>query len=493
MFALGFNSRLYRLYDPPLDFHPMRQFHSALVARRYYYNYLDSVPEWKKKVAAINSEREPVLEPPIMEHLASFGYLLAGGEYLWVPRLLSSIFWMIGGFFIYLTAQKIISTDAAIVSTAYYLFLPFGIFASRSLQPDPMMIMMLTVSIFAIVSYYDNPGLKYLLIAAFSSASCFFIKPVCIFMIFSAFISIAINRRGIWKSLFHKEFLIFASVSLLPALIYNVYGIFIAKFLKGQTEWSFIPGLIFSPFFRNGWAAELDSVFGYLAVILAIAGTLMFRKGMPSALMRGLWIGYIIFGLAFNYHIASHSHYQLQLIPVIALCFGALAHPILGRLADREGIIWRLQIPVAAVAIMGFMFSRQTTLAKLSNPHLENFVNVARAIGKDVNHSTSTIFLTFAYGEPLEYYGELSGTFWPGAIDFQAMKMKGISTLSAEERFRQDYLKDKPEYFIVTDRDEFGSQPDLRTFLSQNFPVLAKNEAYLIFDLRKQSTKPQPQ
>ena len=34
--AAGLAIRLYDLTDPPLDFHPARQFHSAIIARGYF-------------------------------------------------------------------------------------------------------------------------------------------------------------------------------------------------------------------------------------------------------------------------------------------------------------------------------------------------------------------------------------------------------------------------------------------------------------------------
>jgi hypothetical protein len=46
----------------------------------------------------------------------------------------------------------------------------------------------------------------------------------------------------------------------------------------------------------------------------------------------------------------------------------------------------------------------------------------------------------------------------------------------------QDY---SPEYFIVTDMDEYRGQPELDDFLNKNFPVLEPANRYVIFDLRK--------
>ena len=49
------------------------------------------------------------------------------------------------------------------------------------------------------------------------------------------------------------------------------------------------------------------------------------------------------------------------------------------------------------------------------------------------------------------------------------------------------YIKYTPDFFIITELREFEEQPDLRDFLSTNFPVIARTEDYIIFDMRKMS------
>ena len=50
------------------------------------------------------------------------------------------------------------------------------------------------------------------------------------------------------------------------------------------------------------------------------------------------------------------------------------------------------------------------------------------------------------------------------------------------------YIKYTPDYFIITDFDEYNKQMDLKDFLTSNFPTLAQTNEYLIYDLRKMSS-----
>ena len=60
---------------------------------------------------------------------------------------------------------------------------------------------------------------------------------------------------------------------------------------------------------------------------------------------------------------------------------------------------------------------------------------------------------------------------------------------STEERFKRfSGIQNGSEFFIVSDFREFELQPDLKQFLTKNFPVLTQNRSYVIFDLRKKLT-----
>src|SRR4030095_718607 len=79
LFILAFGIRIYHINEPPLDFHATRQYRYFLDARRYYYEILPSVPDWKKQVAQISKQTEGTLEPTIMPWVVSRIYSIIGG------------------------------------------------------------------------------------------------------------------------------------------------------------------------------------------------------------------------------------------------------------------------------------------------------------------------------------------------------------------------------------------------------------------------------
>lgn len=486
LFITAFGIRLYRINEPPLDFVISRQYRSALIARAYYLNSVESIPQWRKQVANINKQIEGIMEPPLMELVASSAYRILGGEHLWIPRLLSSIFWLIGSAFLYLLAKEVVNMDAAVFSTAFYLLLPFGISASRSFQPDPLMVTMMLFSIFTIFRYHNQPSIRGFAIAASISALAFFIKPFSLFPILGTFVLLSICRLGIWKSVSSWDLLIFVVLTPLATIFFYAYSIFVEGHLQGQIRGSFIPELLFNPFFYTGWLNQIKSVVGYTAFIGAGLGVLMFRGGLPKALLVGQWVGYFLFGLTFTWQIHTHHYYHLQLIPIVALSLGPIVALIMNRL-NQVCKRWPLRVVVLCILGVAVLLSIRETRERLNRGDQE-YVKMAEEIGEEVKHSTKTVLLDSCLGYPLRYHGEFAGVFWPISADFRTYEneeLRGQRELSAEEQFNTLYSEYSPEYFIITDFREFEKQVDLKDFLVRKYRMAAKKDNYLIFDLRK--------
>jgi hypothetical protein len=83
VFTAAMVVRLYHVTDPLLEFHVARQYRSAVIARGLYLPYDTSMPGWAREIAVLNAD-QGALEPPIVEHLAVYGYRLARGEHLWI-------------------------------------------------------------------------------------------------------------------------------------------------------------------------------------------------------------------------------------------------------------------------------------------------------------------------------------------------------------------------------------------------------------------------
>ena len=483
LFITAFGVRLYHSNEPPLGFHATRQYRSLIIARGYYFDSSTAIPESKKQVARINKERQGILEPPLMETLVAIGYRLIGGENFWIPRLLSSLFWITGGGFLYLIARKIAGENAALFSMAFYLFLPFAVSASRSFQPDPLMVLLLLASVYSILRVYENRSAFWLIACYVLSGSAIFVKPVSLFAIYTVFGLLAIYKFGVKKSVTNLGLALFIPMTLLPGLIFYLYGILAAGVLQNQVQASFLPQLLITPFFWRGWLNNIREVIGFPALIGSLIGVLLLQNGLTKLPLVGLWSGYALFCLVFNYHIATHDYYHLQLIPIIALSLGPVAALIFERLQEVNQE-WHWRMAIGCVLSLALVLSLTVARANLTNPGFENKVRSAQEIGELVQHNTNTVYLSGDYGLSLQYHGELSGEPWPLTSDLEWERLAGVPMPDAETRFRQMFAEDLPQYFIVQDLGELEQQEDLKELLAQDYAVLAEDDNYIVYELR---------
>jgi hypothetical protein len=156
LFLAAFTIRLYHINDPLLEFHVARQYRSAVIARGLYLPYNTSMPEWAREIAALNAE-QGTLEPPIVETLAVYAYRLLDGERLWVGRAISIAGWLLGGIALFLISCRMSSSMGTLVALSVFLLAPFGVLASRSFQPDALMIGFTTVAILQIIRFAESP------------------------------------------------------------------------------------------------------------------------------------------------------------------------------------------------------------------------------------------------------------------------------------------------------------------------------------------------
>lgn len=474
--------RLVRIQNPPLDVNPNCQYRAALISRALYYEATPSVPQWKKEIASLEKKERGFYEPPIVEVLAFWAYKITGGIRLWIPRLFSILFWFIGGFFLYKTAEKCVSPDGALFSLGIYLFLPFSILVSRSFQPDPLMIMGFLISVYTIIRYYEHQTGKRYIIALIITAMAVLIKFKTVFPIMGSFVFIGIFSRGFRPFLSKCKNWIFVGIGLLPSLLYYGYVILITKTLR--TGGYFLPQLFLTETFWKGWLEKIQAVTGLTVFLGAVIGALLLSRKPTRGLMFGLWGGYLCFCLVFTYTTYTHPYYHLQFIPIAALSFAAAGAVLLQRLAQTFSSRF-LKGAVAVLLLLPAFLAVRETSWKLKNAEFFEKARMAEEIGETVNHSRKTIYLSDRYGSWLRYHGELLGWHWPTHWDIQAKRLKGETIPSVEERFYSIYNRKNNDFFIVTFFDEFNRQKDLKNFLFGNFPLYKKADDYLIFDLRQ--------
>jgi 4-amino-4-deoxy-L-arabinose transferase-like glycosyltransferase len=186
LFALGLGIRLYDMGDPPLDFHPTRQLRNAIVARGIYYDLQANADPTIRSQAASLHDTIGIYEPPIIETITALGYRLTGGENLAIPRIINSLLWLGGGLVLFLLARAMTSTAGAVFALGYYLFLPFGIQASRSFQPDPVMTVGIILTLYCFYHWSQTQTWKWAILAGIFGGLAVLIKLPAVYLVAAA-------------------------------------------------------------------------------------------------------------------------------------------------------------------------------------------------------------------------------------------------------------------------------------------------------------------
>jgi hypothetical protein len=476
MFLLAGLIRLYRIEAPGMLVE--REYTSALFSRVFYLEQAANVEEWRREIASIIKQNQPILEPPITEFLVSRMYLAFNDEQIWYARILISSFWLLGGVFLYQIVKTQVSSTGAVYAAGYYLFVPLGILVSRSFQADALMMMLYLICLFCILRFLDKQASAWLIAAAFFTGLTLLYRPLVFFSTYSVILAITVVKSGNLKSLFEKKLLFLMIASLLPALIYYGYGIVIAGYLRWKIDSSFRPYLFLDRSFWEDWFLIAIDAVGLPTLMAALIGAPMLRKGVPRSLVSGLIFGYIIFGLVFTFHIHTHGYYHIQLIPIVGLSSAALISYLINYLRQLENK-WYWWLPVIAALFLGLFYSLLEVRSRLGSQVFEP-PWVASEIGEIVNHGDKNVFIAYHYGLPLQYYGELSGAFWPRRITSERYRRPDEQELSVEERLNG--LDFSPEYFIITHFNEFNQHhTDLKEYLVDNCSLIAESDQYLIY------------
>jgi len=489
LFSLAAGIRALGIIEGPAEFQPVRQYFSALVARKLYYGGDEGLSESKR--VYLERSAQPIHEPPITEGLSLIGFELLGEDNLWLPRSIAALSWLIGGLFLLLLLRRLLPMGAALVGTAVYLFLPYGVEQSLSFQPDSMMLAAGIAGIFCILRYHQQPSRGRFVVAIVACALALLVKPQIIFLIAGAWIGLALGRMSLLKLVRDRDSWLFALMVLLPLGLYLAFNILVMKSISAQQ--GMIPSALLSPHFYISWVYLLEDVLGYPLLILGLAGLVVMRGDLRN-LTLGLWVGYVIFGMVFTYHFATHAYYHIAIIPPIAIGVAALAGAVVEALRGQNRAYATLTLLGVSVVALGLTAGQ--TVATFKHPGIDDKAALFADIGDAVAHSNDVVMYAQSEGLPLMYHGWISGWLWPTSWH-RSLEARGFSgivggsgghqsdeALRADIRVRLDELRDAgARWFVVTHLEDFRRQPGLEAYLRDNYQLLDEKQDYIIFDL----------
>jgi hypothetical protein len=479
IFLLGLGIRLYDLKDPPLDFHPVRQLRSALIARSVYYSLNPAADPALRQVAMDTSSLE-IYEPPILEQMVGLTYRLVGSEQVWISRIYTSLCWLIGGLALLGLARRYFSFDTILVGLGFYFFLPFSVIASRSFQPDPWMVMWVLLFAYALNRWQAAPTWKWAVISGVLGGMAVLVKVFAGFYVTGMLAAVVLTELGwrrFWRS---RQVWLMAGLVVVPAAVYYLF------ILQDRSSgffsfWTLRLGkMVFTSSFYADWLAMVGGLMGLTIFMAALLGVLFLAASRLKPLLMGFWIGYGAFGLFSPYQYTTHEYYHLGLVPLVALSILPLLEVIFRQMA-QQARLWRW----LAVAVLLFYAGYSLWVAR-SVLYARNYNNEAtawRRMGEAIPLNRSIIALTGDYGMRLRYFGwRTPSAYWPAAADLNLSALSGNSPMDYAEYFKQ--ATTGKEFFLVTAFTELDAQPQLKAILS-GYPIYEQGDGFVMYDLTK--------
>jgi len=471
--------RIYDLSDLPLDFHPTRQLHSALMARGMYYHLTGDTSD-KAKQAIQQWKAEGLIEPPLLEWLTAYLYYRVGTVDLQIPRLIAIAFWLLASIPLFISIKRENSGEATLLGVAFFLFLPYSIIASRSFQPETLLVLFLSLFIMSLFFWNSTRSWKWAILTGLLGGFTIFIKTTASFFVAGMWLGWLLSARN-WQ-LILKEKKLWGSffLTILPYSLYVIYGLWIDKSYASQFSLRFFPSMWGEISFYLRWLSNLRRVVGIEWLILAFIGTFLAEKKTTRNILIGGWFGYLLLGFTLSYHISTHDYYHLPLLLLIAFGLSFLFQSIFFSCEKRSKIIKNLSV-VCLLLLMGiYAMDARSELKKVDyRPEVAYWESVATFF----KPTDKVVALSQDYGYRLAYWGWVNARNWPSLADIQ------LRLLAGQGFSLEDYFKEYTtgyDYFLVTDLDEFARQPQLKELLYQNYPLISTKEGTLLFDLTQE-------
>lgn len=477
-FALGLFLRLADLANPPLDFHPTRQFFGAIRARAIYQQTAPNVPEWQRDLSARFLAREAQLEPLLLENIAAFLYRWTG-ENLAIPRALSGLFWLLGGFFLFQLTRNLMAveqrrdTDSrlpALAALLFYIFLPYAIAASRSFQPDPLMVLFLLAFWWAFDRWSRRPAAwGWAIASGLLGGLAIYIKLTAAFFVIGGAVGLLIAHQILIPAIKRPQTWLLVTLGILPGGLYVYDGLFGRGFLVNEFSGRTFVSWWLTPNFYLRWLDKLDNILPLWLLPLVIVSLLVFTTRPTYRFLMTLWISYITFGLIQTHHIASHDYYSLPVVPIAALSLAPLAQAVVEQILARIHAN-RGRTKLLLLTILSLLFITTQDYLTLRRSDNRPLAQMYAEIGESLQRQPGVVALAKDYGYPLFYYGWQNVSLW---------------NQPSPEAFEQDFAAQTREkaFFLVTDLEELARQPQLREKLNE-YNILAQKPGYILYDLK---------
>ncbi len=327
----SFAVRLYKIDNPVADWHSWRQADTAAVSRNFYKEgFTPFIPKYddmsvvSEIVHDVNLNRYRFVEFPISNTITYFGYIVNGGVDERIARMVSVLFSLGSLVFIYFITKKYADTMTAIFAAFFFGFLPYNIYFSRVILPEPSLVFFSLGMVYFVDRYIWEDKKKLFVIGLIFTVCALLTKPYAVFYGLPLVYSYIKKYKRIWP--IPWRFVIFGLLAVLPIGLWRIWILQHPEGIPASTWLLNGNGIRFRPAFWR-WIVgdrltrEILSGVGFALFFFGVVTRPLVRNG---AFLHFLLLGCLLFVCVFATGNVQHDYYQTFIIPglVIFLALG---------------------------------------------------------------------------------------------------------------------------------------------------------------------------
>lgn len=466
---LGLAVRLYRIDFPLADWHSWRQVDTAGVTREFVKNGIDllhpkymdlsSIPSGKDNPFGWRMVEFPFINGLTAAIIQSFGGLNAVGGLeglVKIERLVSIIFSLGSIWLLYLIVNKFNGRSTAILAAAILAFMPFNIYYSRTVLPEPKLMFFSLLASWGMIGFILDGRLFMWFIGTAAAVGAVLLKPVWLFiygpaLFYLSVVKFQFNLRK-WWWLFTAGI-----ITLLPFMLWRLW---IQQFPEGipASAWLFNgDGIRLRPaWFRWLFMDRLGRlILGYWGLFLFGLGWIIKHAKKEGWFFDWWGLGSLAYLVIIATGNIRHDYYQSILAPVVAVFVA-------------KGMYFLVSVPkeyfsksasygflaIGTVFMLGFSWFQVRDYFNINHPEI---VEAGLAADKILPADARVVA---PYGGDTAFLFQTNRLGWPlgGAID--------------------DKISKGATHYISVNFDEETNE------LIQECQVMLKTDRYVIIDLK---------
>ncbi|PJE67394.1 hypothetical protein COU95_02655 [Candidatus Shapirobacteria bacterium CG10_big_fil_rev_8_21_14_0_10_40_9] len=460
----AFLVRLYSIDSPLADWHSWRQADTSAVSRNFLKYSFDLLHPRFDDISNIPSGKENpqgwrMVEFPIYNFLqAKAASTFPQKSLEWWGRMISIIFSLGSLIFLYLITKKYLGPKIGLFSAFFFGFLPFNIFYSRVILPEPMMIFTSLGMIYLFSKWLEDGKYSFLyyLLSLILAGITFLLKPFGLFLFFP--LVYLLWRRwqfGIFKK---PHFYVYVLMSILPFVLWRVW---IAQFPEGIPSFIWLlneGGIRFKgAFFRWIFAERLGKlILGYWGLVFFTLGILTKPSKKDGWFFHWWLVAILFYFTVFAGGNVRHDYYQIIAIPVVCIFLAKGFNLFLNPPPNFSRLITFLLSLITLLFMFAFSWYEVRGFFNINHPEI---VEAGKAVDRLVPKNAKVVA---PYNGDTAFLYQTNRQGWPALVN------------------SVDYLISKGANFYVSvsfDKETLE--------LMKEYPILEKTDKYVILSFQE--------